>query len=150
MPRPKKQLSHVEQILRSHEQTRKRLRESLDLCKPGTAAYATHIKLQADTERKFRQELRDCGLVPSNLGSEQEHSRVWVANVASGPIEATSKEEYIKLSMANVMQNAERMEQSGYWSAVREKLVAELDAEFSDDDVRGPSYEGENEGEDKI
>jgi hypothetical protein len=149
MPRPKKQLSHIEQITHSHERTMKQLRESLAKTKPGSTARAQHIKLIADTERRYRQELRDCGVVPSNLGPEQGHSRVWVANVATGPVEAKSKEEYIRLSMASVMENAQRMEQAGYWTAERAKFVAELEAEYSDDDVRGPSYEGENEGEDK-
>lgn len=138
----------------SHARTMKRLNASLALCKPGSTAYANHCKLIADVERRYRAEQRECGIIPSNLGPEQSHKTVFIANVESGPVEAKSKEEYIRLSTANIIKNANRMEQAGYWTAERQKFIAELDAEYSDDDVRGPSYEGENEkdgdeGEDK-
>jgi hypothetical protein len=123
----------------------KRLNESLALCKPGTTPYANHCKLIADVERRHRAELRETGVTPSNLGPEQSRKTVFIANVESGPVEAKSKEEFIKLSTANIIKNANRMELAGYWSAEREKFIAELEAEYSDDDVKGPSYEGENE-----
>ena len=78
-----------------------------------------------------------------------EHGRVWIANPSVGPIEARTPEEMLRL----LVQQAERMVKSyklaGYFSAERAKAVAELEAEFGDNsDVKGPSYEGENEGED--
>jgi hypothetical protein len=46
MPRPKKQLSHGEQIVADYQAARKQLADS-KLAKPGTTHYATHIKLMA-------------------------------------------------------------------------------------------------------
>ena len=140
------QKSPAEQIEASYRSTRKQLEASMKLCKPGSTPFATHIKLMADLDRKYRQERRDCGLDPSNLGPEESRSRVWIANSLIGPVEAKSAEEMLRLLTEQAHKTVKSFVKAGYFSAEREQMVAEFEAEYGDDaDVCGPKYEGEKE-----